>query len=206
MLWGLFIGRNGFTMRISGEKDTRITKRAIRRGGIVALSMSAVMLAGCASNRADDGQAMESQDINVSETETQAVTETVNDEVTDEPVYEVRDNIYFYRDDTQIGTFEVYENCDFATSLDEFISVLYMSDASFSDEKEIASDGKYTLTYAELSVQPSAAMETEGADTEWHYYIHDGGNFFVDVTLDSKDESTDELEEYLESYMKSLTD
>lgn len=183
-------------------------RKSVRRGGIAALSMSAIMLAGCAFNQADDGQAAESQNVNVLETETQAVTESVNDEVADGQLYDVRDNIYFYRDDTQIGTFEVYENCDFAASLDEFISVLYMSDASFTDEREIASEGKYTLTYAELSVQPSAAMETEGegADTEWHYYIHDGSNFFVDVTLDSKDECTDGLEEYLKSYMKSLAD
>ncbi len=185
-------------MRKCVVEKLAMIRKTVSGGGIVALSMFAMMLAGCASNQADDGQVTESQDANVSGTETQVVTETVN--------YEVRDNIYFYRDDTQIGTFEVYENCDFATSLDEFISVLYMSDASFSDEKELASEGKYTLTYAELSVQQSAAMETEGADTEWHYYIHDGGNFFVDVTLDSKDESTDELEEYLESYMKSLAD
>ena len=185
-----------------------IIRKKVSRGGIVALSMSAMMLAGCASKDADDAQVTESQDVNVPETETQAVTETVNDEAADTSVYEVRDDLYFFKGDTQIGTFEVYENCDFAASLDEFVSVLNMSDASFTDERKIASEGKYTLTYAELSVQPSAAKEIEGeeADTEWHYYIHDGGSFFVDVTLDSKDECTDELEEYLKSYMKSLAD
>ena len=189
-------------------KEMEAIKKVIRRGGIVALSMSAMMLAGCASKDADDAQTTESQDVNVPETETQAVTEIVNDEAADASVYEVRDDLYFFKGDTQIGTFDVFENCDFATSLDEFIYVIYMSDASFAEEKEIAKDGNYTLTYAELTIQQSAAMSIKGygPDTEWHYYIHDGGSFFVDVTLDSKDECTDELEEYLKSYMKVLAD
>lgn len=114
--------------------------------------------------------------------------------------YTVQEDTCFYKGDMQIG----FEDCEFASSIDEFIDICYMSDASVVDEREIAAQGGYTLIYAELSVSPSAAMEIEGksADTEWHYYIHDGENDFIDVRLTSKEYCTEDLEKYLMSYIK----
>jgi len=118
--------------------------------------------------------------------------------------YNVQDDTHLYRDDTQIGTLEIFEDCEFASSIEEFIEVQYMSDASVVENREIAAEGDYTLLYVELSVSPSAAMEIQGEspDTEWHYYIHDGANYFVDVRLNNKEYCTEELETYLLSYIK----
>ena len=118
--------------------------------------------------------------------------------------YKVEDDTRFCKGDTQIGTFEIFENCEFASSMDEFIDVWYMSDASVVDAKEIAMEGAYILAYAELSISPSAAMEIQGesAKTEWHYYIYDGKDYFIDIVLNGKEYCTEELEEYLTSYIK----
>lgn len=118
--------------------------------------------------------------------------------------YEVQDDTHFYKGDTQIGTFEIFEDCEFTSSMDEFIDVWYMSDASVVDAKEIAVEGAYTLAYAELSISPSAAMEIQGesAKTEWHYYIYNGEDYFIDVVLDKKEYCTKDLEKYLTTYIK----
>lgn len=109
--------------------------------------------------------------------------------------YKVQDDTNFYKGDTQIGTFEIFEDCEFASSMDEFIDVWYMSDASVVDAKEIAVEEAYTLAYAELSISPSAAMEIQGesAKTEWHYYIYNGEDYFIDVVLDKKEYCTKDL-------------
>lgn len=119
--------------------------------------------------------------------------------------YKVVDN-YLYNEDTEIGYFELYEEDDLTSSIDEFLKVMYVGDYSVVNERKIATDGDYTLEYVELSVEPTAAMEIKGEKTatEWHYFIYDEEKYIIDVTVFEGKDCTEELEGYLEKYVKSV--
>lgn len=118
--------------------------------------------------------------------------------------YKVVDT-HLYNEDIEIGYFELYEEDDITSSIDEFLKAMYVSDYSVVNERKIVTDGDYTLEYVELSVEPTAAMEIKGEKTatEWHYFICDEEKYIIDVTVFEEKDCTEELEGYLEKYMNN---
>ena len=126
--------------------------------------------------------------------------------------YKVSD-AHLYKGDTEIGYFDTYEQDDIASSIDKsdfdspidaYLKVMYVSDYSVVNEREITTDGDYTLEYVELNVEPTAATAIQGekTETEWHYFIYDEEKSITDVNVFDKEDCTGELEKYLEEYMK----
>ena len=127
--------------------------------------------------------------------------------------YKVSDE-YLYKEDTEIGYFNIYEEDDITSSIDKddfdspidaFLKVMYVSDYSVADERKIAANGDYTLEYVELNVEPTAAMGIQGekTSTEWHYFIYEEDKYIMDVTVFEEKDCTEELEGYLEEYMNN---
>ena len=127
--------------------------------------------------------------------------------------YKVSDE-YLYKEDKEIGYFNIYEEDDITSSIDKddfdspidaFLKVMYVSDYSVANEREIAANGDYTLEYVELNVEPTAAMAIQGekTSTEWHYFIYDEDKYIIDVTVFEEKDCTEELEGYLEKYMNN---